>query len=60
MKEVGEASAAIFEVHQMMLEDLHFNEAIENTIRTQEVNAEYAVASTGSRVFQRFPASKHG
>lgn len=54
VKEVGEASAAIFEVHQMMLEDLDFNEAIENVIRTQEVNAEYAVASTGDSFSEMF------
>ena len=54
VKEVGEASAAIFEVHQMMLEDLDFNEAIENVIRTQEVNAEYAVASTGDIFSEMF------
>lgn len=54
VKEVGEASADIFEVHQMMLEDLDFNEAIENTIRTQEVNAEYAVASTGDSFSEMF------
>ena len=54
VKEVGEASAAIFEVHQMMLEDLDFNEAIENTIRTQEVDAEYAVASTGDSFSEMF------
>ena len=54
VKEVGEASAAIFEVHQMMLEDLDFNEDIENTIRTQEVNAEYAVASTGDSFSEMF------
>ena len=54
VKEVGEASAVIFEVHQMMLEDLDFNEAIENTIRTQEVNAEYAVASTGDSFSEMF------
>ena len=54
VREVGEASAAIFEVHQMMLEDLDFNEAIENVIRTQEVNAEYAVASTGDSFSEMF------
>ena len=46
LKEVGEASAAIFEVHQMMLEDEDYKESIENIISTQQVNAEYAVAST--------------
>ena len=54
LKEVGEASAAIFEVHQMMLEDLDFNEAIENIIRSQEVNAEYAVASAGDSFSEMF------
>ena len=54
LKEVGEASAAIFEVHQMMLDDADFNEAIENIIRTQEVNAEYAVASAGDSFSEMF------
>lgn len=45
--EVGEASAAIFEVHQMMLDDEDYIGAIENMIRTEEVNAEFAVAVTG-------------
>ena len=47
VKEVGEVNAAIFEVHQMMLDDLDYVESITNMIRTQEVNAEFAVASTG-------------
>lgn len=51
---MGEASAAIFEVHQMMLEDDDYNESIENIIRTQEVNAEYAVASTGDNFSEMF------
>ncbi len=54
LKEVGEASAAIFEVHQMMLDDDDYNESIENIIRTQEVNAEYAVASTGDNFSEMF------
>ncbi|EGG84753.1 phosphoenolpyruvate-protein phosphotransferase [Lachnospiraceae bacterium 2_1_46FAA] len=54
LKEVGEASAAIFEVHHMMLDDADFNEAIENIIRTQEVNAEYAVASAGDSFSEMF------
>ena len=54
VKEVGEASAAIFEVHQMMLDDDDYNESIENIIRTQEVNAEYAVATTGDNFSQMF------
>lgn len=47
LKEVGEVNAAIFEVHQMMLEDLDYIESIQNMIKAQEVNAEFAVASTG-------------
>ena len=54
VKEVGEASAAIFEVHQKMLEDVDYNESIENNIRTQAVNAEYAVAATGDNFSQMF------
>lgn len=47
LKEVGEVNAAIFEVHQMMLEDLDYVESITNMIESQMVNAEYAVATTG-------------
>ncbi|MCH5333178.1 MAG: phosphoenolpyruvate--protein phosphotransferase [Agathobacter sp.] len=47
LKEVGEVNAAIFEVHQMMLEDLDYVEAITNMIESQMVSAEYAVATTG-------------
>ncbi len=52
--EVGEASAAIFEVHQMMLEDEDYLDAIYNMIRTEQVNAEYAVALTGDNFSQMF------
>lgn len=45
--EVGEANAMIFEIHSMMLEDDDYNDSIYNIIRTEEVNAEYAVATTG-------------
>ena len=54
VKEVGEASAAIFEVHQMMLEDEDYMEAIQNMIRTEQVNAEYAVAVTGDNFAEMF------
>ena len=54
VKEVGEASAAIFEVHQMMLEDEDYLEAIQNMIRTEQVNAEYAVAVTGDNFAEMF------
>lgn len=54
VKEVGEANAAIFEIHQMMLEDDDYNESVENIIRTQKVNAEYAVAATSDNFSQMF------
>lgn len=56
VKEVGEVNAAIFEVHQMMLDDLDYVESITNMIRTQEVNAEFAVASTGDNFSKMFAA----
>ena len=54
LKEVGEANAAIFEIHQMMLDDDDYNESVENIIRTQMVNAEYAVAATADNFAQMF------
>ncbi len=54
VKEVGEASAAIFEVHQMMLEDEDYLDAIHNMIRTEMVNAEYAAAVTGDNFSEMF------
>ena len=56
LKEVGEANAAIFEIHQMMLDDGDYNESVEIIIETQMVNAEYAVAVTGDNFAQMFRA----
>ncbi len=56
VKEVGEANAAIFEIHQMMLEDDDYLDAARNIIETQKVNAEYAVAVTGDNFSQMFAA----
>ena len=56
LKEVGEANAEIFEIHQMMLDDGDYNESVENIIETQKVNAEYAVAVTGDNFAQMFRA----
>ena len=56
LKEVGEANAAIFEVHRMMLEDEDYNESIENIIKSQNVNAEFAVASTSDNFQSMFSA----
>lgn len=52
--EVGESNAAIFQVHQMMLDDEDYQESIENIIQTQSVNAEYAVAITGDNFSEMF------
>ena len=54
LKEVGEANAAIFEVHQMMLEDDDYNDSVKNIVCSQEVNVEYAVAATGDNFSQMF------
>lgn len=54
VREVGETSAAIFEVYQIMLEDEEYLEAIENRIREEQVNAEYAVAMAGDSFSNRF------
>lgn len=54
VQEVGEGNAMIFQVHQMMLDDLDYVEAITNMITTQQVNAEYAVAATGDNFSQMF------
>ena len=54
VKEAGEANAAIFQVHQMMLEDNAYLDGIRNMIETEHVNAEYAAAVTGDRFSQMF------
>lgn len=56
VREVGGASAAIFEVHQMMLEDEDYLESMQNMIRTELVNAEYAAAATGDNFAEMFAA----
>lgn len=56
VREVGEASAAIFEVHQMMLEDEDYLESMQNMIRTELVNAKYAAAATGDNFAEMFAA----
>lgn len=56
LKAVGEDNAAIFEIHQMMLQDDDYIESVENIIRTQQVNAEYAVAATSDNFADMFAA----
>lgn len=54
LKEVGEAGAAIFEIHQMMLDDEDYNDSINSIIDNQGVNAEYAVAVTADNFAEMF------
>ena len=56
LKEVGEANAAIFEIHQMMLDDDDYTESIYSIIESQSVNAEYAVAVTADNFVEMFSA----
>lgn len=56
LQEVGEANAMIFQIHQMMLEDPDYCDSVINIIRTQNVNAEFAVATTADNFSQMFAA----
>ena len=46
LRDVGEEEAMIFDIHQMLLEDLDYNDSIINMIEGENVNAEYAVFLT--------------
>lgn len=54
VKEVGEMNAAVFEVHAMMVDDGDYIDSIKNIIESQQVNAEYAVATTGDNFSKMF------
>ena len=56
VRQVGEAGAAVFEVHGMLLEDGEYNQSVESIIREEHVNAEYAVSMTGEKFSGRFAA----
>ena len=60
LKEVGEASAAIFEVHQMMLEDEDYVQSMLHIVENEGVNAEYAVATTGDNFAQMCGFRRYG
>lgn len=60
LREIGEADAAIFEAHRMLLEDGGWNEAVETLVRDSRVSAEYAVASAGDRFARMFAAMQDG
>ncbi|WP_041703425.1 phosphoenolpyruvate--protein phosphotransferase [Lachnoclostridium phytofermentans] len=52
--QVGEQNAMIFEVHQIMLEDQDYVDSITYKIKNEQINAEYAVASTGDNFAELF------
>ena len=54
VKEVGEVNAGVFEVQAMMVEDGDYVDSVLNIIETQQVNAEYAVATTGDNFSRMF------
>ena len=53
-KEAGDEAAMLFETHQMMAEDLDFEEAIEDRIVNQKMNAEAAVSDTSEQFAEMF------
>ena len=54
LDEVGEDNASIFEIHQMMLDDDDYLDAVKGIIETQNATAEYAVSTTGENFYNRF------
>ena len=54
--EAGDEAAMLFETHQMMAEDLDYEEAIEDRITNQKMNAEAAVADTAEQFAEMFAA----
>lgn len=54
VEKLGDQNAVVFQIHQMMLDDPEYVDAIESTIRDEKVNAEYAVEITGSRFADMF------
>lgn len=54
VEKLGDQNAVVFQIHQMMLDDPEYVDAIESTIRDEQVNAEYAVDVTGQRFADMF------
>lgn len=52
--EAGDDAAFLFETHQMMAEDVDYEEAIENGIKEDGLNAEAVVTDVGSRFAEMF------
>ncbi len=59
LKEVGEAGAAIFEIHGMILEDEGYTRSVEDMVRDDRMSAECAVALTGEQISERFAATEN-
>ena len=53
-KEVGEENAAIFEIHQMMLEDDDYLDSVKRIILEQKVNVEYAIGAASAHFAEMF------
>ena len=56
IREIGKNDAAIFQIHQMLLEDVNYISSIENIIRTEMVNSEYAISKTTDNIVFMFMA----
>ena len=56
LREVGEAGAMIFEVHQMILDDPDYVESVTDMISSRQINAEFAVAAAGDQFSEMFAA----
>ena len=54
LADVGEANAAIFEIHQMMLDDQDYIDSVHGIITAQNVAAEYAVSATAENFEKMF------
>ena len=54
--EAGDEAALLFETHQMMAEDMEFEEAIQTAIQDARLNAEAAVTDTAVQFAEMFAA----
>ena len=52
--EAGDSAAFLFETHQMMAEDLDYEEAIQGLIQDEKLNAEAAVSDTAAQFAEMF------
>ena len=54
--EAGDEAAMLFETHQMMAEDLDYEEAIQDLIQNESYNAEWAVSDVAGQFYDMFAA----